>query len=265
MFALLAVATVAAAFEPTACYAVKDIEGWHVYVHRDLLPGGKLCETGTPALKQLTYGLTKTRQMVAKGPLEKLQAVKIWLEVDSTNGKHGRTSAYQYHPDLDWLEEMDFNPQKVKCVEYGNAESLAKRSDLDSVVVTMHELAHAFHNQILTFEDPDVLAAHDRAQDNKKYPDNDWVVRADHKEFFAGLTTRYFGTEEERKSLVERDPIFAKKLEEYWGKPKAFVDTPLDDATELSPPAPGAKMTLTLPQGAFTTGSARGESRDRNG
>ncbi|HYW78801.1 MAG TPA: hypothetical protein VE890_04455, partial [Thermoguttaceae bacterium] len=63
---------------------------------------------------------------------------------------------------------------------------------------------------------------------NEKYPDNDWVVRANHKEFFAGLTTRYFGTEEERKALVERDPIFARKLEEYWGKPKAFVDTPLD-------------------------------------
>ena len=235
--ALLAVAPAADAYEPTSCYAVKEIEGYHVYVHRDLLPDGKHCEIGAPALKQLTYGLAKTRQMVAEKPLKKLQAVKIWLEVNSTNGKHGRTAGYQYHPDIEWLDDMDFHPKKTKCVEYGKAASLAKRSDERTAVVTMHELAHAYHHQVLTFEDPDVLAAHNRAREQKKYPPNDWVVRADHKEFFAGLTTRYFGTEKERKALVERDPIFAKKLEEYWGKPKAFVDTPLDDASEESPTA----------------------------
>ena len=128
--------------------------------------------------------------MVVRGPLEKLQAVKIWLEVDSTNGKHGRTSAYQYHPDLDWLEEMDFHPKKQKCVEFGNAAGLAKRSDFKTVQVTMHELAHAYHNQILSFDDPDVLAAHKRARENGKYPPKDWVVRANHQELFAGLTTR---------------------------------------------------------------------------
>ena len=29
--------------------------------------------------------------------------------------------------------------------------------------------------------------------------------------------------------IVERDPIFAKKLEEYWGKPKALFEAPLED------------------------------------
>ena len=228
--AILLVATVADAFEPTSCYELKDIEGWQVYVHRDLLPGGEHRESGEPALRQLKYGLAKTRQMVVCGPLKKLQAVKIWLEVDSTNGKHGRTSAYQYHPDLDWLEKMDFHPKKTKCVEFGNAAGLAKRSDFKTVQVTMHELAHAYHNQILSFDDPDVLAAHKRAREDGKYPPKDWVVRANHKEFFAGLTTRYFESEERRKEIVDRDPIFAKKLQQYWGKPKALFDAPLDDS-----------------------------------
>ena len=229
-FVLLLVAAVAGAYEPTSRYGVKDVEGWQVYVHRDLLPEGKHREVGTPALRQLKYGLAKTRQMVAGGPLEKLQAVKIWLEVDSTNGKHGRTSAYQYHPDLDWLEKMDFHPLKQKCVEFGNAAGLAKRSDFKTVQVTMHELAHAYHDQVLTFKDPDVLAAHKRAREDGKYPPNDWVVRANHKEFFAGLTTRYFESEERRKEIVDRDPVFAKQLEQYWGKPKALFGTPPDKA-----------------------------------
>ena len=225
------VAAVAGAYEPASRYAVKDIEGWQVHVHRDLLPGGKQRETGAPALRQLKYGLAKARQMVAHGPLEKLQRVPIWLEVDSTNGRHGRTSGYQYHPDLDWLEEMDFHPKKQKCVEYGNAASLAKRSDFKTAQVTMHELAHAYHDQVLSFDNPEVLAAHERARNEGKYPPGDWVVRADHKEFFAGLSTRYFGTDEERATLVEQDPVFAKKLEQYWGRPRARLDTPLDGAS----------------------------------
>lgn len=176
--------------------------------------------------------------MVADGPLKKLQAVKIWLEVDSTNGKHGRTSAYQYHPGLDWLKKMDFHPKKHKCVEFGKAAGLAKRSDFKTVQVTMHELAHAYHDQILTFKDPDVLAAHKRAREEKKYPAKDWVVRANHKEFFAGLTTRYFESEERRKEIVERDLVFAKRLEQYWGKPKALFRTPLDDSQQNVPKQP---------------------------
>jgi len=223
---LLLAAEVAVAYEPLSRYELTDIEGWQVYVHRDLLPGGKHRETGEPALRQLKIGLAKVKQMVADNPLKKLQAVKIWLEVDSTNGKHGRTPAYHYHPYLGWLEKMDFHPKKEKCVEFSVAASLAKRSDLATVRVTMHELAHAYHDQVLSFGNADVLAAHKRAREDGKYPKRDWVVRANHKEFFAGLTTRYFESEERRKEIVQRDPVFAKKLEQYWGKPKALFDTP---------------------------------------
>ena len=233
---VLMVAAVAGAYEPTSHYVVKDIEGWKVYVHRELLAGGKHCETGVGALRQLTYGLAKTRQMVAAEPLKKLQKVNIWLEVDSTNGKHGRTSGYQYHPAADWLKKMDFHPKKVKCVEFGNAASLAKRSDFKTVQVTMHELAHAYHDQVLSFDNPDVLAAHKRAGEEGKYPPRDWVVRANHKEFFAGLTTRYFESEEQRKALVERDAVFEKKLTQYWDKPKALFETPLGDAKPSDDP-----------------------------
>ncbi len=221
------ITTVANAYEPAGRYKLQDIEGWQVYVHRDLLPDGKQQDIGAPALRQLKYGLSKTKQMVANDALKKLQAVKIWLEVDSTRGKHGHTSGYQYHPGLDWLKKMDFHPKKLKCVEYGNAASLGKRSDFKTVQVTMHELAHAFHDQVLDFNHLDVIRAHQRAREEGKYPERDWVVRANHKEFYAGLVTRYFESEERRKEIVERDPIFAAQLEKQWGKPNALFETPL--------------------------------------
>jgi len=230
---LFLMTSITTAYEPTEKYSVEEIEGFEVYVHRDLLPDGKLHEEfGKAAIRQLTYGLAKTCQMVQADPLAKLLAVRIWLEVDSTNGPHGRTSAYQYHPHIGWLKEMDFHPGKEKSVEYGRAEGLAKRNDFKTVEVTMHELAHAYHDQVLGFDDKDVLAAHERARTEGKYPERDWVVRANHKEFFAGVTTRYFESEERRKELLERDPIFMKKLKEYWGDPKALFEAPLEGAEQ---------------------------------
>jgi hypothetical protein len=157
--------------------------------------------------------------------------VTIWLEVDSTRGPHGHTSGYQYHPGLDWLVDMDFNPDKHKCVEFGNAASLAKRPGDSTVTVLLHEMAHAYHDQVLTFDHEEVKAAHQRAVEGDAYPQNDWV-KSDHKEFFAGVTTRYFGTMEERVALVVRDPILAGVLVEIWGKPKATIDSP-DEAEVL--------------------------------
>jgi hypothetical protein len=228
---LLGIPAFASAYEPITRYEIKDIEGWQVYLHKDLLPGGEKRDIGEPAIAKLTYGFRKVKQMVAEKPLKKLQAVKIWLEVDSTNGKHGRTSGYQYHPGAGWLKKMDFHPKKHRCVEFGNAASLAKRSDFKTVQVMMHELAHAYHDQVLTFDDKDVYAAHKRARaEDSKYPKKDWVVRANHKEFYAGLVTRFYESEERRKELVDRDAVFEKKMTEYWHKPKALFRTPLPDA-----------------------------------
>jgi acetyl esterase/lipase len=212
--------------EPTTSYTVKTLASWQVYVHNALLPGGEHAETGAAAMKRLTDAMVRVKTWIPADPQAKLLKVKIWLEVNSTKGPHGGTSAYQYHPGLDWLIDMDFNPDKHKCVEFGNAASLAKGSDDSSANVLLHELAHAYHDQILSFDNPDVLAAHKRAREEGKYPPGDWVVGADHKEFFAGVTTRYFGTKEERDAVGQRDPILERFLLKTWGKPEANMDTP---------------------------------------
>jgi len=213
----------AGVYEPTSSYTTKTVAGWQVLVHNSLLPEGANAETGAAAQKRLEDAMERLKSWIAEDRLARLLKVKIWLEVDSTRGPHGHTSGYQYHPGRDWLVDMDFNPAKHKCVEFGNAASLAKRPDDPSVTVLLHELAHAYHDQVLTFEHANIMAAYQRAVEGTAYPKNDWV-KSDHKEFFAGVTTRYFGTKVEREALVERDPVLARELLKIWGKPRATID-----------------------------------------
>ena len=198
-------------YEPTTNYTVKTLAGWQVYVHKALLPGGAYAKTGVAAIESLTDAMERIKTWIPAGPLAKLQEVKIWLELDSTNGPYGRTSAYQYHPGLDWLVDMDFNPDKHKCVEFGRGESLAKRGKDSTATVLLHELAHAYHDQVLSFNHTEIKAAYRRAVEGTAYPEKDWV-KSNHKEFFAGVTTRYFGNKEQRDDLAQRDPILEKLL-----------------------------------------------------
>jgi hypothetical protein len=99
--------------------------------------------------------------------------------------------------------------------------------------VRILQLAHAYHDLVLSFEDYGIRDAFDRARTPPEfqkgpqiYSDTDWVLRADEKDFFAGVTTRWFGTRstQERRGgvafpgLAERG--FAAKLLRTWGEPR---------------------------------------------
>ncbi len=214
-------------YEPTSHYTTMKMEGWKVYVNKALLPGGAHAEMGAKAVERLRGDMVLVKHWVGDEPLANLMKVGIWLEVDTTNGPHGRTPVFHYHGYLGWLNRMDFHPGKHKCVELSRAASLVQhRRGRGTAHILLHELSHAYHDQVLSFNDPDILAAHKRARASGKYPKNDFILRLDHKEFFAHATTRYFGTKEEREALVERDPILLKKLQKVWGKPKAYMDSP---------------------------------------
>jgi acetyl esterase/lipase len=213
----------AGVYEPLSHYREMRLAGWQVIVHKALLPGGEHAATGSAALKNLEAAMVRLKGWIPEDRLARLLQVKMWVELNSTRGPHGNTSGYQYHPGRDWLVDMDFHPAKHKCVEFGNASSLAKRGADSTVSVLLHELAHAYHDQFLTFDHPAIMAAYRRAVEGTAYPENDWV-KSNHKEFFAGVTTRYFGTRAEREALVERDPELAKELANIWGQPTGTID-----------------------------------------
>lgn len=213
----------AGVYEPRSNYTEKTLVGSKVIIHNSLLEGGEHAEVGAKAIQNLIEAMKRLKAWMPADRWADFLKVTHWLEWNSTRGPWGPTSAYQYHPGRDWLTDMDFHPGKHKCVEWGNALSLSKRNADATVTVLLHELAHAYHDQFLTFDHEEIWAAYHRCVNGTAYPERDWV-KADHKEFFAGVTTRYFGRKDERDAVVQRDPVLAKELRKIWGTPRKTID-----------------------------------------
>ena len=213
----------ASAFEPTSSYVNQDVQGWTVRVHKSLLAEEK--ELGDRALSILSGRLFETAQLVPAKPLEQLRRVPIWLEFSNP-----KTSSAQYHPSREWLTENDFNPEKTKCVEIANADNFLKEQRRQPCML-IHELAHAYHERVLTFEEPRIMAAYERAKQAALYDkvlnfaakDARHYALTNHKEFFAELTECYFGTNDffpfVRPELQRHDPETFQLLEEIWAAP----------------------------------------------
>ena len=220
LFASLVLAAAAPAYEPTSNYTIKNVEGWKVYVNNGLLGKGKHADVGAKCLKKLKEDLADVKARIPDRPLKELLKVPIWLEVDTTNGPRGRTPTFHYHPGIGWLKKMDFNPEKHQCVEFSRAAAYAGRGKSS---VVLHELAHGYHNRVLGFNDPRILAAYKKAVAGKSYRPRDWA-RSNHKEFFCAVTQRYFGRKDERERLQKEDPGIVKIMKQIWGQPKSYPD-----------------------------------------
>jgi len=222
---VLAVCVVAAtaqpAFEPTSRYEVRKIEGWTVLVHKKLLEEEK--ELGEKALKLLAAKLYGITRVVPPPALEKLRRVRIWLE------DNPRVKCACYHPSRKWLEGNGFNPEKAKCVEIGGPKNFLAWEACQPNMV-LHELAHAYHHQVLGYNQPDIRAAYRRAVESKKYESvlyyggsrrRAYALNND-QEYFAELSEAYFGTNDfypfVRPEIKEHDPEMFKVLRKVWGR-----------------------------------------------
>jgi len=202
----------------------RTIEGWTVQVDDRLLapPNEAL---GTRALKFLEYKLSDIRAVMAAEPLDRLQAVTIVLDLT-----HGKLHPMQYHPDAGWLQENGYATSLVKCVHIPVAADVATpRNIVEQPWVILHELAHAYHNQVLGFEDPRIIKAY---EDYKKSGHGDAALLydgtrvrhyglTDQKEFFAEMTESYFGMDDffpfNRAELMTAEPQIYELMQAIWG------------------------------------------------
>src|SRR5206468_1743983 len=145
----------------TQQYALRTVEGWTVRVNKRLL--GEQAEFGSQALRLLEVKLYDIRSAVPPKALAKLQKVPIWLGVDD-----GHAPCAEYHVSQDFLRSHGYNPEKAKAVEIGNARRFIEWSK-DQPSMVLHELAHAYHDQVLGFDHAAVKAAYQRAVESKQY------------------------------------------------------------------------------------------------
>lgn len=95
--------------------------------------------------------------------------------------------------------------------------------------VVLHELAHAYHDQVLSFDQPEVIAVYDAAKEGGLYEKvlshTGQTVQHygmnNHKEYFAESTEAYFGVNDfypfVRAELKTHDPRMFALLEKIWG------------------------------------------------
>jgi len=209
--------------EPPHAYQKRTLEGWTIRVDERLLKEPNVA-LGAKALRFLEAKLFDITVVVPKEPLKKLQAVTIVLDLD-----HGKLVPMQYHPSAGWLKGNGYATDLAKCVHLPRAADVAtKRNINEQPWVILHELAHAYHDQVLGFDNPRIREAYEKF---KKSGHGDKTLlfngkRVKHyalttpQEFFAEMTEAYFGVNDfypfNRAELKESEPEIFELLQEIW-------------------------------------------------
>jgi len=203
---------------------VQQIEGWTVYVDPQLLEG-EHSENGARAMGMLANHLQRIAILVPEPQLAQMRKLEIWIE-----HRHPTLAAMQYHPSLGWLTSHGHDPRLAKKVHIPRGESLLARDQMvKHPAVVLHELAHAYHDQYLDFDELRIVEAYQKAKAAGIYEKvllyTGQTVRhyalTDHKEYFAEGTEAYFYRNDfypfVRAELKEHDPTLHDLLSDIWG------------------------------------------------
>jgi hypothetical protein len=220
-------------------HTVRNIEGWTVRVDDRLLqpPDDAI---GTRALKMLEAKLADITFVVAADRLAKLRTVPIVVDLT-----HGKLRAMQYHPSVEWLEEHGYSRDLAKCVHICEAaDFVAPRQVNEQPWVVLHELAHAYHDQVLGFDDASILEAYERFKQSG-HGDSVLLIAGkrvrhyaltDQKEFFAEMTEAYFGMNDffpfNRAELMTEEPEIFLLLQTIWGAVSATAKVEKETALQ---------------------------------
>jgi arylsulfatase len=223
-------------------HETRDIEGWTVRVDERLLDPAHR-SVGDRALKLLTARLVAIEVVVPSTALAKLRELPI--QIDLT---HGELQSMQYHPSAGWLTNHGYSAALEKWVHIPDARHfLSPFENHRQPSAVLHELAHAYHDQVLGFEEPRLEAAWKKFRDSGKY--NSVVTspggRREHygitnaREFFAEMTETYFGMNDffpfVAGELRQEEPDIFDLLRSIWGPLPGREREPRIDANGRAP------------------------------
>lgn len=204
---------------------VQTIEGWTVHVDPKIL-NRQHSEQGSRALKMLANHLQRVAILLPDEQLVKVQKLQIWIE-----HHHPTLSSMQYHPNPGWLKSHGHDLRLAKKIHIPRAEKnlLTRHQMLKQPACVLHELAHAYHDQYVGFDNARIIKAYEKAKAAGTYEKvllfNGKRARhyalSNHKEYFAEGTEAYFYRNDfypfVRAELREHDPALHDLLVEIWG------------------------------------------------
>jgi hypothetical protein len=225
---LLLVVVLLGLISPTdRAHVTREVHGWTVHVDAALLEGPDAAE-GARALSMLANHLERISLLVTGERLAELRELEIWIDHD-----HPGIRGMQYHPDLAWLQARGHDERLHEKVHVPQARELLSRAQLlKHPAVILHELAHAYHDQVLGFDDVRVLELFEGARAGGSYESvlshRGRRVRhyalEDHKEYFAEATEAYLYRNDfypfVAAELAEFDPPLHALMADLWGAPE---------------------------------------------
>jgi dipeptidyl-peptidase-4 len=202
---------------------VKKVEGWTIEYDPQLLAKENRA-FGKEATKALANHLQRIKYILREDKVKVLQTLPIRLDLKHELGN------MQYHPDRKWLIEHGYDPKLEKRVHVPRAQSLLNRGTwAKHPYVILHELAHAYHDQILSFDNNEIIKVYEASEKKGLYErvllfsgrKVKHYARTNHKEFFAEMTESYIGVNDfypfVRAELKEHDPDTYALMRKIWG------------------------------------------------
>ena len=208
---------------PVDQYRTETLDGWTCHV------SPKLYTPEHEALRQQTLRLVgnqlfSLRQLVDGDRLKAITKVPLWIDLDSP------LRSLQYHPSREWLVQHGHHGEMAKAVHLPDARYfVSPRHTNEQPWAILHELAHAYHDRELGFENAEIIKAYQRAKEAGLYGSVLHVVGderkhyalTNHKEFFAEMSEAYLGTNDffpfVRGELKRHDEATFELLKKIWG------------------------------------------------
>lgn len=201
-------------------YEPMIIQGWRTCVARSL--------DQTPSLRSavqthLSGDLSFIEEIMPTHALMSLRAVRIWVE-EAVTAWPGAV----YHPSPQWLINNGYPHYWARGVQIGNAANYLDWTNTQPAMV-LHELSHAWHHQVVGYNEPNIIAAYEAAMSSGIYESVQYVgggmqrayATSNVQEYFAELTEAYFWTNDfypfNRDELENFDPLGARTIEDGWG------------------------------------------------
>ena len=153
------------------------------------------------ALDLLTKQLQEIRRAVPQTAVTELQKVTLWFSPEYP----GVPPRAEYHPGAGWLRDHGRDPAMVKGLEFTNVRIFAAETRR-MPNFALHELAHAYHDQVLGNSNQEVLAAFERAKATGRY------VRVERQD------SEGRKTKDRAYALTSPQEYFAETTEAYFAK-----------------------------------------------
>jgi len=213
--------------EPTEVEGFESIElqGWTLLLNKRLKADKP--ELTATMLELMDGQLARVAEAVPPTALKHLRGVRIWINPIY----EGVRPTAEYHPNGDWLRKNDRKAEMAKCVEITNVDRF-EFENTRMPYLMLHELAHAYHDQVLGFRNTKIRETFQAAEANGGYEQVDRFTgreiikdkayaMSNHKEYFAESTEAFFGKNDffpfNLEELQEHDPNMVELLKKVWG------------------------------------------------